>query len=382
MSTARQTTHSIRNAHKDVQETRGSKRTGPLSDAEKATRALANEARQKTKAALNADIDDFFAHRDETIHDLALKHGKKEDFDAVIHELSEKSKAAGHNFKLPELQKRADAFLLAGVSEEEKARLIATLIEHRKLSTKGLRATNVGSAVDSRCVASNIQDEFLNLYERTGIRAFAFFSCGSLDDAFLLTFAGSGDAAAFCVEVLKMPAVDILRLFETWSLTREKNLPQRDDTRSVRKQITAAMDAGLRELTGNDTARMSYKHFKVDVSLAWKVKLVGWPEKVTFQNPSRINNVEVLRRLRDDLRAGLIYWEALTLDEARSVHAEVEAIRAANNGQAEPRRPRADIGGKHISVGCRENNDGNSEDDSDHDDYHLIWASFCKTYSG
>lgn len=64
----------------------------------------------------------------------------------------------------------------------------------------------------------------MNLYERTGTRGFAFFTRGNLDDAFMPTFAGSGDAIAFCVEVLKMPAVDILRRFEQWALTREAGM--------------------------------------------------------------------------------------------------------------------------------------------------------------
>ncbi|KAJ7037284.1 hypothetical protein C8F04DRAFT_1257202 [Mycena alexandri] len=381
MSSVRHTTHSVRNAHKDVQETRGRKETGPLSDAEKATRALAAKARQTNKAALTKDIDEFTAQRDSTIHDLAQKYNKKEEYiralllhetqytktrvpslrNAVIHDLSEVAKQAGHALKLPELQKRADGVLAGGVSAEEQA-------PHRQLSTKGLRATHIGSAVDSRNVASHIQDELMNLYERTGTRGFALFTCGDIDEAFMPTFAGSGDAIAFCVEVLKMPAVDILRLFEQWALTREADLPEHDDRRSVRAQIASAMEKGLREITQSDSIKMAYTHFKVDIVLPWKVKVVGWPEDIAFDNPSRMAHLASLRRIRDDLRAGLIYWETLTVPEVRAVHDEVEAIRAANNGQAKPRKPRADIGGKHVSAGRREREEEESDEhDSDRD---------------
>ncbi|KAJ7023108.1 hypothetical protein C8F04DRAFT_1193768 [Mycena alexandri] len=371
----------------DVQETRGSKRTGPLSDAEKATRALAQQAREKQKAALNDDIDTFVTRRDELIHDLALKHHKKEEYirslllsesqytktrapslrNAVIHHLSEMSKAAGHNFQLPELQKRADSFLLEGISEEEQARLKAALVAHRQLSTKGLRATHIGAAVDSRSVASHSQDELRNLYERTGTRAFAFFTRGGVDDAFMPTFAASGDSAAFCVEVLKKPAVDILRMFEAWSITRDRNLPERDDTRSVRKQITAAIEAGLhhgeRHRENVVHALQSRCRPPLEAQAHWVARQGHIPKPL-----ARINSVEVLRRLRDDLHAGLIYWETLNVEEARAVQAEVDAIRAANNGQAKPRRPRADIGGKHISAGRREQADDDDSDRPDSDD--------------
>ncbi|KAJ7768421.1 hypothetical protein B0H16DRAFT_1716423 [Mycena metata] len=374
MSLARHTAHSVRNADKDVQKTRGRKRTGPLSDAEEATRALALQARQANKAALTKDIDEFTAQRDSTIHDLAQKYHKKEEYiralvlhetqytktrapslrNAVIHDLSEKAKQAGNTLKLPDLQKGADEVLVKGVSAEEKARLLAA---HRQLSTKGLRATHVGATVDARNVASQIQDELMNLYECTGTR-------GNLDDVFMPTFAGSGDAIAFCAEVLKMPAIDILRCFEQWALTREAGLPERNDRRSVHAQIASAMEKGLQDITQNESIKMSHTHFKVDIALAWKVKVVGWPEDVVFQNPSRMAHLASLRRIRDDLRAGLIYWETLTVPEARAVHDEVEAIRAANNGQVKPRKPRGDIGGKHVSAGRCEREE---ESDRDHD---------------
>lgn len=60
----------------------------------------------------------------------------------------------------------------------------------------------------------------MSLYERTGTRGFAFFSRGHIDDSVMPTFAQAGEAVAFFVEVMKVPAIDILRRFEQWSCTR------------------------------------------------------------------------------------------------------------------------------------------------------------------
>jgi hypothetical protein len=56
------------------------------------------------------------------------------------------------------------------------------------------------------------------LKERTGTDAFGFFSRGALDDPSMPTFVSTGNAAAFCLQVLKMPTLDILRLYEQWVL--------------------------------------------------------------------------------------------------------------------------------------------------------------------
>jgi hypothetical protein len=58
--------------------------------------------------------------------------------------------------------------------------------------------------------------------ERTGTLAFGFFTRGDLDDPSMPTFVSSGNAADFCLQVLKMPALDILRQFERWVLDNNR----------------------------------------------------------------------------------------------------------------------------------------------------------------
>jgi hypothetical protein len=199
MSSARETTHAQRHPEQSVQETHGRKKTGKLSDAEKATRALGAASRKLAQNALAADLDKFASNREDTVADLATKHGKKEEYirvllmsetrypetraptlrNALIHQLSEEEKegtvfllffcgrsrrltcsSEGITIHLHELQAITDVRLSTEeFSTDEVAALIATLNKHRNHKTRGLRATNTASAVDARSVADKTQDE-------------------------------------------------------------------------------------------------------------------------------------------------------------------------------------------------------------------------------
>ncbi|KAJ7735190.1 hypothetical protein B0H16DRAFT_1731452 [Mycena metata] len=256
------------------------------------------------------------------------------------------------------LHQHTDKELLVSRTQNKNDVLVSTLIEHRKLSSHGIRATTIGSAVDTRSLVFNVQDEvrttllsFLEeLVWRTGTCGFAFLTCGHIGDTFLPTFAGSGDAIDFCLEVLKTPAMDILWQFEQWALTRQQNKPPPNNLRAVCKQITAALEDGLCKITQQDKMRMSYMHFKVDIQQRWRVKVVGWPTNIPFENPSKIGKVDILRTIRDELCAGLIYWEALTPPE-RSLAAHAPTS-----------------GGKHVSAGRRDDEPSDEDEEDEEDD--------------
>ncbi|KAF8194497.1 hypothetical protein K438DRAFT_1433527, partial [Mycena galopus ATCC 62051] len=89
---------------------------------------------------------------------------------------------------------------------------------------------------------------------------------------------------------------------------------------------------------------MVYVHFTVDVALLWKVKLMCWPTHIKFANASKIGTVDNLREIRDKVRTGVIHLEALTLEEARDLEAEVEALREKQDGKRKRRAARSDIG--------------------------------------
>ncbi|KAJ7799761.1 hypothetical protein B0H14DRAFT_2616791 [Mycena olivaceomarginata] len=366
MTSERQTTHAQSHPERTVQETRGRKKTGKLSDAEKATRRLATAARKAAQDVLAADLDIFTSKREDTIVDLATKHGKTEDYirsllmsesrfvqtraptlrNGLIHELAAQAKMDGITLHLQELQAIADVRLATEeFSSDEEDAYIAAVMEHRGHKTKGLRATNTANAVDSRSVADNVQDEITHLQQHTGTLAFGFFTRGDLDDPSMPTFVSSGNAADFCLQVLKTPALDIPRRFERWVI---------DNNRGT--------------FVGDDTAKMAYVHFKVDVALAWKLKLMGWPLHIPFANPSQIGLIDNLRRIRDDIRAGLIYFEALSPLEARALQTEVDGIAEAQGGRTKRRKTRKDKGQTHAPAAPRQAAPRQAEDSDDEEE--------------
>jgi hypothetical protein len=74
------TTFASRNPGRAVQEARGRKKTEPLSDSQKQDRKD-RKARARMRAEdLQADIDAYYAQRDDTIVTLAKKHDKEIDY--------------------------------------------------------------------------------------------------------------------------------------------------------------------------------------------------------------------------------------------------------------------------------------------------------------
>ncbi|KAJ7826455.1 hypothetical protein B0H14DRAFT_2368135, partial [Mycena olivaceomarginata] len=204
-------------------------------------------SRKLAQNALAADLDKFASNCEDTIADLATKHGKKEEYirallmsethypetraptlrNALIHQLSRRltCSSEGITIHLHELQAIADVRLSTEeFSTDEVAALIATLNKHRNHKARGLRATNTASAIDARSVADKTQDEASLTPERTGTDAFGFFSLGALDDPSMPTFVSMGNAAAFCLQVLKMPTLDILRLYEQWVIKSNQGI--------------------------------------------------------------------------------------------------------------------------------------------------------------
>ncbi|KAJ7839991.1 hypothetical protein B0H14DRAFT_3697105 [Mycena olivaceomarginata] len=301
---------------------------------------------QACSNALAADLDKFASNREDTVADLATKHGKKEEYirallmsetrypearaptlrNALIHRLSEEAKQEGITIHLHELQAIADVRLSTEeFLTDEVAALIATLNKHCNHKTRGLQATNTASAVDARSVADKTQT-----------------SCGALDAPSMPTFVSTGNAAAFCLQVLKMPALDILRLYEQWVIksNQVKSVPK--TLQAIRHQITELMDALLPPRWYTSTSRSMF-------ALLQKLKIMGWPLDIPFVNPSKIGLIGSLRRIRDDILAGLIYFEALSLLEERALQAEVDAMTAAQGGRTKGRKTRTDKGKTHTS---------------------------------
>ncbi|KAJ7701519.1 hypothetical protein B0H17DRAFT_1128301 [Mycena rosella] len=261
--------------------------------------------------------------------DLAAKDNKTTEY--ILRFLNNKSgftKSSGKTFKLPELHQMADNVLANDPpTDEEAAELIEMLCLHRELKRVSLCASNTTATVDARSTMSDIQDEMTALFERTGTRGFALFTRGHLDDTSMPAALQSGEVLAFCVEVLKKPAVDILCLFEQ-PLAADKI--QRDNRQAMCAQTAKIIEEKLRELTRNDTV---------------------FPTDIPLIAPAQIKPIECLQRIRDRWVKGDIAWVPMTAEQVKELTFDLATHCEKNGGILKTRKTRKDAGKKHAAVG-------------------------------
>ncbi|KAJ7702803.1 hypothetical protein B0H17DRAFT_1127739 [Mycena rosella] len=347
------TTHASCNPTKDVQNARGRKKGEPLTDAQKATHAAATVKRKVLVEDFNEDLDKFCALRAQTAAELAAKYNRTVKYIMrFLNNTSAFTKPPGKTFKLPELHQMADNVLANyPPTDEEAAELIETLHVHPKLKCVGLHALNTAAAVDSRSTVADIQDEMKALFERTGTRGFGFFTRGHLDDTSMPTALQSGESLAFCVEVLKKPAVDVLRLYEQWSCSRETDKLQHDNRQAMCAQTARIIEAKLCELTHSDTISVSYKNMDLNIRETWKCEIAGWPTDIPIIAPAQIKPIECLRHIRDRWVKGDITWVSMTAVQVKELAIDLAAHREKNGGILKARKTRKDAGQKHTSMG-------------------------------
>ncbi|KAJ6522109.1 hypothetical protein DFH09DRAFT_1424189 [Mycena vulgaris] len=383
--------HSQRNPRKPIIPAR---RRQTQSQASRASKELEAALRKERQMRLDDDIDAFYALRAQRITEIAQDHGKSEKAiraiisnttqykasrapnlrNAIIHDRAVKAKEAGdHPKALTDLQMELEDAIEDGdvetaaekMSPEEKIRLIDQLTEWRELHRRGARSTNKAAAMDGLQTANGVRDAILDLYERTGIRAFAVFSRGNPDDTALPHCVDSDDALAFFTQVLDMPEVDVLRKFEQWSCTLDNGPRERNDGSTMRKLIVQLVLDGLRKITKMKTATMSYEHYDVDIRQALKVEIAGWPIDIPMVSPGKITSVESLRALRDKLRSGAIHWVCMTKSQLTELDKELDERRNAKGGTLKKRAERSDKGKKR---GPRRNTAGADEEEEEEED--------------
>ncbi|KAJ7232806.1 hypothetical protein C8J57DRAFT_1578507 [Mycena rebaudengoi] len=386
------TTHASRNPSKQVQETRGRKK-GPLTDSQKATRAVAALARKLAQEALEDDLDKFYALRNKSILDMAAAHDRDPEYikrlimsesqykttrpmtmrNALMHDFSVEAKTAGNPLSLVELHALADVALPETRSAEEEERLWAQLSAHRELHRVGLRASNAAAAADTRSLSSFMQEELASLYERTGTRGFFFLTRGHVDDATMPTFGDAGDGIKFCTEALKMQPLDIVRQFEQWSCTRDSAGTERETVATLRAQIAAIILERFHLAIRDNTPAMSYANYEVEIQEAWKVEITGWPTRIDFKSPWAVKGLERLRTLRDAWINKACGWSYMTPLQIAALAKDLKRRREANGGVLKARKARSDMGGKHASrrgaaAKGDDEEDGDDDDDDDDDD--------------
>ncbi|KAJ6603185.1 hypothetical protein DFH09DRAFT_1301012 [Mycena vulgaris] len=382
--------HASRNPLEPVQQPRkraSKKSTRGLSDAAKATRAAANEQRSRDELALEEAFAEIFTQREEDIANLAEKYKKSAKYirqvlensvkytekrapslkNAITHDLSKKARENGEASNVRDVELKGEEYQAYkdSLSEEEKARLIAQLVEDKGIKLHGVRATNKAAAMDAMQNSNQFGKVAINLHARTGVRAFSMFSRGHPDDAAMPCFVDSDNARQFFQDVLDVSAYDLVRKFELWCCNQDKPVKQGKEKAALCKFISDTVEEGLRKATGNKTLTMAWLNYKIDIVHKHGVELAGWPTKVTMARPSKLRGEDV-RLIVDRLRNGTMRWVGLTKSQRDEVAAEVEKLR--DSGATKPRQERSDKNkprGPRARKVVRDDSDTDSSSDND-----------------
>ncbi|KAF8145172.1 hypothetical protein K438DRAFT_1992111 [Mycena galopus ATCC 62051] len=352
--------HAARNPSKPVQPPRQRARK---SDTGSSTRAV-NDAKLKKEEML-AEVEAFQELRHEKAQELAIKYEKDEAYflkllanrsqyaatrgltlwNAVKHDFSKQAKESGDSkstIELNEELKYKYEELKESMSEDKKKELLAQLEEHRELQCKGVRATSKSASADAMQNAAHIGQVMKDLYERTGVRAFAMFTRGNPDDPSVPHIEDSDEARLFFLEVLKVDILDVMRKFEQWSCTRDFGGPKENHKLSViMKEISEILTEGLQKIKNDKSLSMEYVNYRYAIVHQLGVELAGWPSWVEMTRTSKLS-AEHACDIHQKLRSGAIHWVALTKAQRDAVAQEIEAERA--QGPLKPRKERRDKG--------------------------------------
>ncbi|KAJ6566688.1 hypothetical protein B0H19DRAFT_1257879 [Mycena capillaripes] len=364
-----------------------------LSDAAKASRTAANEEHQLNDLGLEAEFAQRFTDREEDIVNLADKYKKSKKYirqvlengvhytgkhalsikNAIMHDLSKKAKENGEASNVRNVQISGDDYQAYkdSLSEAEKARLTAQLVEDKGHKLHGVRATNKAVAMDAMQNSNQVGKVIINLHSRTGVHTFSMFSCGHPDNPAMPCFVDSDNARQFFQDVLDMSVYDLVRKYELWCCNQDKSVRQGKEKAALCKFISDTVEEGLRKATGNKTLTMAWHNYKIDIVHKHSVELAGWPTKLTLVRPSKLRGEDV-RLVVDRLRNGTMRWVRLTRLQRKEVAVEVEKLRESGatkprqerSDKNQPRRPRAKKGVHNES----DKDDDNAESDKDDDD--------------
>jgi hypothetical protein len=96
------------------------------------------------------------------------------------------------------------------------------LEEKRQTETRGAPTTNKAAANDARKTLMPISEQLTNLYERTGVCAFAIFSRGNTDNDALPQAIDSDNAQEFFLQEMGTDQLDVMQKFEHYSCTMDE----------------------------------------------------------------------------------------------------------------------------------------------------------------
>ncbi|KAG1738869.1 uncharacterized protein EDB91DRAFT_1054381 [Suillus paluster] len=337
----------------------------PLTQAEKASRALKAAQRKKSEKALDDTISSFLDDQDKKMKDIGALHSVTEAhvkklityhthyknsrgpqlFNALVHAKNQEVNGGlfcVSKLKIQEIRQMVTSdpsMQKENLTDGEIKEYIAQLQEHQSLKTGGLRSNNIAAAQDVNATTDRIRRELDGLRKQCGTYATFFIAGGHVNDQTPATWYATDDAADFWEDVLDLMLNDVARKFDQLVCSQGKSTLE-----NMQKQVGRLILSGLRQMTGKDNIGMNYPNYIKSIVLSYSIVLDGWPATIPFTSPWNIHTVCEIQELRDALKAGTCAWKRLTKTELEKYKEDLERRRAAGETVGKPRKKRSNSG--------------------------------------
>lgn len=109
---------------------------------------------------------------------------------------------------------------------------------------------------------------------------------------------------------------------------------------------------------------MNYANYEESIVQARKVRIIGWPNNISFASPSTIGNLKDMTVLHDGWLAGSIRWVRMTAVEVKEHTVNLEQRRAEGEVIGKKRKRQSTVAKKNGQTTSK----GKDGDLSDHND--------------
>ncbi|KAI6040086.1 hypothetical protein EDC04DRAFT_2602733 [Pisolithus marmoratus] len=208
---------------------------GQISEAQKASWAIAHEQRVAKKTLLDKAVQEYLTQQASKMEEIALRHnvtveylkGIVQQHNALLHAKALEVNAnhpSRSKYSLKEIQQMVkEDEKLQNLTQEEMDEYIIALNEHRNMKIHELHG----------------------LHNRTGIYATLLVTQGHINDSIQLTWTTTDNSKEFWEDIFGHQIVDVAHQYEQWACTQNQNPLEHDSLRNLCKQITKAISSGL-----------------------------------------------------------------------------------------------------------------------------------------
>ncbi|KAL0572060.1 hypothetical protein V5O48_009899 [Marasmius crinis-equi] len=358
--------------------------------AEKATRQIAKQLRDRKAAKLAEKLQKTVEKYEGKLSKIAGKFGKSEERIRQLVELSPHytrrrtprlDNAILHWMKLkyntdrPKNMKYTANKLRELAKEEpyledietnlaKQEELLEAIEDQRKSEAAGARVTERSQASMINEAHTQASDIMRRLYNKTAASSFGFVSKHDVMEYGLPGFYAFGDATDFFQETFGMDMWKITRKFELWS-TNQADRKKDFSIDALRSKCSTFITNGLKNLRG-DQIQMNWINYDTAIVQKHRCHLVGWPDDVDFKSPSSLTTTDDLLEVLEALKSGTCHWQVMS---NRELKAHREQMKNEQDGkELRKRAQRADKGKVRGSYKARKKADTMESAATSHND--------------